>query len=179
MDQNNNQHGLIIIYTGTGKGKTTAGLGLLLRAWGHGLRVGVLQFIKRPNSAYGEAMAAVRLGIPFITLGDGFTWQSKDMGRSRTLAIEAWAKAQEWILSDNFDLVLLDEMTYLFHLQWLDVHEVLSWLKQHKPPHLHIIISGRNAPPVLQEAADLVTEMVEIKHPYKISNLPAQKGIEY
>lgn len=173
------QRGLIILFTGNGKGKTTAAMGQLLRAWGHGLKVGVLQFIKRPQSNYGEALAAAKMGIPFFSLGDGFTWDSKDISKSKQLALEAWTKAQEWILEGGFDLLLLDEMTYLFHYKWLDVNSIIRWIKEHKPSQMHIIISGRYAPNELCEAADLVTEMLEVKHPYHTSNLAAQKGIEY
>ncbi len=174
------QHrGLILLFTGNGKGKTTAAMGQLLRAWGHGLKVGVLQFIKNPQKTYGESLAAAKMGIPFLSLGDGFTWESKDIAQSKKLALEAWDKAQEWILSGKFDLLLLDEITYLFHFNWLDTILFIQWIREHKPSQMHIIISGRYAPKELYEAADLVTEMLEVKHPYHTSNLAAQKGIEY
>jgi len=170
--------GLIIVNTGDGKGKTTAALGTLLRAWGRGLRTCVIQFIKAERGSWGEVKAAQKLGIEWHKMGDGFTWQSKDMDETIAKALSGWQLAQEKIASAEYDLILLDEFTYLLHFGWLDVSDVVAWLKAHKPPELHLIISGRHAPPELIEYADLATEMRLIKHPYE-EGIPAQAGIEF
>lgn len=168
---------LVIVNTGNGKGKTTAALGVLFRAWGRGMRVCVLQFIKATTSNYGEERAARRLGIEMIPMGDGFTWTSENLEKDKALARQCWELCKEKISSDEYDVVILDEMTYAFTFGWLDVNEVIAFLKQ-RPAGQHIIITGRNAPPELIEYADLVTEMNEIKHPYK-AGVQAQKGIEF
>jgi cob(I)alamin adenosyltransferase len=171
--------GLVIVNTGNGKGKTTAGLGMALRAWGHGMRVCVIQFLKNGNLRSGEARAAERLGIEWHALGDGYTWSSRDIERSRARALAAWETAQEAIVRGGYDLILLDEFTYLLHLGWLDTAEVVAWLRKHKPSALHVVITGRDAPAALLELADLVTEMQEVKHPYSTQKLAAQAGIEF
>lgn len=170
--------GWVMVYTGSGKGKTTAALGMLLRAWGRGLRICVIQFIKAEGGRWGEVRAAERLGIEWHKCGDGFTWLSKDLEESAALAQHGWRLAQEKIASGLYDLVVLDEFTYPLHFEWLSVEEVLGWLRQHRPPRLHLVITGRNAPPALLEYADLVTEMVEVKHPFQ-QGQTAQAGIDY
>ena len=172
------RQGLVIINTGNGKGKSTAAFGTLLRAWGRGMHVCVIQFIKAETGNWGEIQAARKLNIEWHSLGDGFTWLSKDLAKSAEKARQAWALAQEKIASGNYDVIALDEMTYAFHEKWIDVNEVVAWLKEHKPPELHLIITGRDAPDVLIEYADLVTEMCEIKHPY-VRGIKAQPGIEF
>jgi cob(I)alamin adenosyltransferase len=171
--------GLVIVNTGDGKGKTTAGLGIALRAWGHEMRVCVIQFLKNGNLRSGEARAAEKLGIEWHALGDGYTWSSRNIEKSRSKALAAWQTAQEAIASGRYDLVVLDEFTYLLDLDWLKTGEVVAWLREHRPPALHVVITGRNAPQSLIEMADLVTEMREIKHPYADRKLAAQAGIEY
>ncbi len=171
-------HGLVIVYTGDGKGKTTAALGTLLRAWGRGLRVGVVQFIKSETGTWGEVRAAHQLKIEWRIMGDGFTWRSKDLARTEAKVQHAWSLAQEEIISGHFDLLILDEIMYAFGFGWLDVNEVIAWLKGHKPAELHLIFTGRAAPPELVDYADLVTEMREIKHPYA-RGIKAQPGIEF
>jgi cob(I)alamin adenosyltransferase len=170
--------GLVIVNTGNGKGKTTAALGLLLRAWGRDLRIVMLQFIKNKNANFGEERAARKLGIEMIPLGDGFTWMSKDIEKDAALARECWALCREKIASGAYDLVIMDEMTYCFKFGWLDLDEVLAVLRN-RDPNLHVVITGRDAPERLIEFADLVTEMREVKHPYKLQGIKAQKGIEF
>jgi cob(I)alamin adenosyltransferase len=170
--------GLVILYTGQGKGKTTAALGLVLRAWGHGLRCCVIQFIKSERGRWGETLAAERLGIPWHTLGAGFTWRSQDLARDRRKAEEGWALAQAEIVSGKHDLVVLDEFTYPLRFGWLDPQAVLAWLRANRPPGLHLVITGRDAVDELVALADLVTEMNEIKHPFA-EGVSAQRGIEY
>ncbi len=170
--------GLVIVNTGNGKGKTTAALGTLFRAWGRDFRVGVIQFIKADTGNWGEIRAARKLGIDWQAMGDGFTNRSRDLAKTSEKARVAWAEAQRKIASGAFDLFVLDEMTYALSEGWLDVREVIAWLKEHKPPELHLIITGRDAPAELIDYADLVTEMREIKHPYN-KGIKAQPGIEF
>lgn len=168
---------LVIVNTGNGKGKTTAALGLLLRAWGQGLRVIMLQFIKHHTGNWGEIKAARKLGIEVVPLGDGFTWNSKDIEHDRALAQEGWRRCREAIEQGQYDVVILDELTYCFKFDWIDLDEALDVLRS-RPPRLHVIITGRDAPQGLIDYADLVTEMREIKHPYE-EGVRAQKGIEF
>ena len=172
--------GLVIVNTGSGKGKTTAALGVLLRAWGRKMRIGVIQFLKNENARFGEIKAAERMGnIDWISTGDGWTWTSQDMDETEAKARQAWAVAQERITGGEYDLFIMDEFTYALHYGWLDAEEVVAWLKANKPAMLHLIITGRNAPAALVDYADLVTEMREIKHPFKEQGIRAQAGIEY
>jgi cob(I)alamin adenosyltransferase len=169
--------GLVIVNTGNGKGKTTAALGLLLRAWGRDLRVVMLQFIKARTANWGESRAARKMGVEILPLGDGFTWTSRDIEKDRALAQEGWQQCRERILSGQYDVVILDELTYCFKFGWIDVQEAIDVLRS-RPDGQHVVITGRDAPPELAEFADLVTEMREIKHPYK-SGIKAQPGIEF
>ena len=168
---------LVLVNTGNGKGKTTAALGLLFRAWGQGLRVIMLQFIKAHTGNWGEIKAARKLGIELVSLGDGFTWTSKDIEHDRALAQEGWRRCRETIEQGQYDIVILDELTYCFTFHWLDLDDVLDVLRS-RPAHVHVIITGRDAPQELIDYADLVTEMREIKHPYQVG-VRAQKGIEF
>lgn len=172
------KRGLVIVNTGNGKGKTTAALGLLFRAWGRGMRVCMLQFIKNKNAHYGEIKAAQKLGIEITPVGDGFTWTSKDIDETIAHAHHGWEKTKKCIASGDYDIVILDEFTYTLHFGWLDTDEVIAWLKENKPPMLHLVITGRNAPQELISYADLVTEMQEIKHPHN-EGIKAQPGIEF
>jgi len=172
------QKGLVIINTGNGKGKSTAGFGTMLRAWGRGMNTCAVQFIKSEKSRYGEQMAAEKIGIDVISSGRGFTWTSKNLSEDESLAKNGWSIAKEKIESNEYDLILLDEITYPITFGWIDVGEVVSVL-ENKPEMLHVILTGRDAEPDLVDAADLVTEMTEIKHPYADQGIPAQKGIEF
>jgi cob(I)alamin adenosyltransferase len=176
--KSNSSKGLVVVFTGNGKGKTSAAMGILTRANGWDMRVGVIQFIKSGERQYGEAQTAAQLGIPFQSMGDGFVFNRKDQTQSRQAALEAWQKTQEWILSEDFDVLILDEITYLFTYEWLNINEVIQWLQKNKPESMHIVMTGRNAPEALINYADLATEMKEIKHPYK-EGVPAQKGVDY
>ncbi|MEJ2031626.1 MAG: cob(I)yrinic acid a,c-diamide adenosyltransferase [Deltaproteobacteria bacterium] len=168
--------GLVIVYTGHGKGKTTAALGLALRAVGHGLRVCIVQFIKGPWPT-GEAAALARFAeIELHVKGCGFTWASAPK-EVKQAAAEGWQLARQKVLSGRFDLVILDELTYLLRYGLLAEEEVLD-LCGSRPAGLHLVITGRNASPGLIAAADLVTEMQEIKHPHARGD-KTRKGIEY
>ncbi len=170
--------GLVIINTGNGKGKSTAGFGMMLRAWGRGMSTMAVQFIKNEKSKYGEQMAAEKLGIEIIPSGRGFSWTSKDLSEDEALAQNGWKLAIEKINSGNYDVIMLDEITYPVTWGWINVDEVIEVLKG-KPEMLNVIITGRDADPKLIEFADLVTEMKEIKHPYADQGIPAQKGVEF
>ena len=171
-------NGLIAVFTGNGKGKTTASLGLAFRALGHEHRVCIIQFIKG-SWKYGEMEAAKKFAplLDFHVMGRGFTWKSDDLEKDKKVALEAWAFARKVIEENHYSMVILDELTYLPHYKMIDEQEILSVL-QNKPEEQHIIITGRYASPKLIELADLVTEMVEIKHPYQ-SGVKAQKGFEF
>jgi cob(I)alamin adenosyltransferase len=171
------RQGLVVVNTGHGKGKTTAALGVVLRAWGRGMRVIIIQFVKTRTGNYGENRAARKLGIEMIPMGEGFTWLSKDIEKDKATAREAWELARQKIYSDEYDLVVLDELTYPLTYGWIPVQEVIDALRQ-RPEGLHVIITGRDAPEELVEYADLVTEMQEIKHPFN-KGLKAQPGIEF
>ncbi len=169
--------GLVLVNTGNGKGKTTAALGLLLRAWGRGMRVVMLQFIKAKTANWGEIKAAKKMEVEIIPLGDGFTWTSKNVEHDRALAQECWRQCRERIESGEYDVVIMDEMTYCFSFGWLELEEVLEVLRNRRPD-MHVVITGRDAPQELIDFADLVTEMREIKHPYKLG-IKAQPGVEF
>ena len=177
-DRGRARRGLVIVHTGKGKGKTTAALGLVFRAWGHGMRVCVLQFIKRKNKNLGEVKAAAKLGIEWYQMGDGFTWRSTDMDETIAKAQRAWAMAREKIASGGYDLIVLDEFTYALKYGWLKTEDVLGWLAENKPPELHLVLTGRDALPALVEYADLVTDMGNVKHPFD-EGVRAQRGIEF
>lgn len=169
--------GLLIVYTGQGKGKTTAALGVVFRALGRGLRVTVVQFIKGKWKT-GERLFAERLeNLDFRTMGLGFTWESDDLSRDRQAARGAWDYAREAILSGERDLIVLDEITYAFHYDFLSIDEVLDTLAA-RPRAVHVLLTGRNAPQRLLDAADLITEMKAIRHPFD-KGYKAQKGIDF
>ena len=171
------QRGLLVVYTGHGKGKTTAALGMVFRALGRGFRVTVVQFIKGKWKT-GERIFAERLPeLDFHVMGLGFTWDSDDLAKDKAAARAAWEKAREKILSGERDLVVLDELTYTFHYGFLPLDEVLDVLRT-RPSHVHVVVTGRNAPEALIALADLVSEMVVIKHPHE-GGMKAQIGVDY
>ncbi len=170
--------GLFLLFTGNGKGKTTAALGLAWRALGHGKKVAVVQFIKG-SWHYGEIEAAKHFGdlLDFHVMGRGFTWKSDDLDKDRDVAGKAWAFAKGAMQGNQYDLLILDELTYLVLYNMVDEEEVLEAIKS-RPGNLHVVVTGRGASEQMIEAADLVTEMVEVKHPYK-KGVKAQQGIEF
>jgi cob(I)alamin adenosyltransferase len=172
------RHGLVIVYTGDGKGKTTAALGLLMRAAGRRMRVCMIQFVKSERGKWGETRAAQQLEIEWHQMGDGFTWTSKDLEETSAKAQQAWEFAQDKIQNGGYDLIVLDEFTYPLALGWLVTEAVIDWLKLHRPEKLHLVITGRGAPTELIEYADLVTEMKAVKHPFE-KGVKAQAGIEF
>lgn len=170
--------GLLIVFTGDGKGKTTAALGMALRAAGHGMKTLILQFIKGAWS-YGELKCIERIDeITIRQLGTGFTWKKDNLDEDRRLAESGWVQSVEAIRNGGFDMIILDELNLVLHYGLLDPGPVLDTI-QGRPAHLHIVVTGRNAPEALVECADLVTEMVAVKHPYHDQGIGAQKGIEF
>ncbi|WDP90356.1 MAG: cob(I)yrinic acid a,c-diamide adenosyltransferase [Desulfobacter sp.] len=171
--------GLLMVYTGNGKGKTTSALGMAMRSAGHGLKVCIVQFIKA-EGRYGELEACKRFAdeIDLHVMGRGFTFKSDDLEKDRAKAREAWEYAQGAMAGGDYHLVILDEFTYLLNYGMIDMDNVLS-VFSHKPDDLHVAITGRDAPRPIIDAADLVTEMREVKHPYKDAGVMGQKGIEF
>jgi cob(I)alamin adenosyltransferase len=170
--------GLLIVNTGDGKGKTTAALGMAFRAFGHGMRVCVIQFIKG-TWKYGELESAKRFEdlLEFQVKGNGFTWKSDDLENDKAVAREAWELAKEKMASGIFRLVVLDELTYLIKFGMVAEEEIVDAL-QKRPVGLHVVVTGRYASERLVAAADLVTEMRVVKHPLK-SGIKAQRGVEF
>jgi cob(I)alamin adenosyltransferase len=172
------EKGLLIVHTGSGKGKSTAAFGLLLRALGHGWPCGVVQFIKGGWET-GERRALARFSdlVSWHTMGEGFTWETQDRARDVKAAELAWAKAQELMADPRIRLLLLDELNIALRYDYLPLAEVVAALRGRRP-ELHIVVTGRNAKPDLIEAADLVTEMTLVKHHFK-AGVKAQEGIEF
>ncbi|MBD3183849.1 cob(I)yrinic acid a,c-diamide adenosyltransferase [Candidatus Poribacteria bacterium] len=163
-------------FTGKGKGKTTAALGAMMRAYGRGLKVIMLQFIKKEGVEFGEHISARKLGFEIIPLGAGFTWKSKDIEKDRITSLKCWEMCKDKILNSDYDLIVLDEITYPIKYNWLDINEVLDTL-QNKPKWMHIILTGRDAHEKLLSKCDLVTEMLEVNHHFK-NGIRQQIGIE-
>ena len=172
------ERGLLIVHTGKGKGKSTAAFGLVLRCLGHGLRVGIVQFVKGVWPT-GERIALERFGelVTCRAMGEGFTWDTQDRARDIAAARKAWDAAKAMIADPSYRLVLLDELNIVLRYDYLPLDDVVTALKA-KRGDLHVVVTGRNARPELIEAADLVTEMTLVKHPFR-SGVKAQIGIEF
>jgi cob(I)alamin adenosyltransferase len=172
------EKGLLIVHTGAGKGKSTSAFGLLVRAMGHGWKVGVVQFIKGTWDT-GEKRAFARFDdlLVWRTMGEGFTWETQDRDRDIAAARAGWQAALELMADPEIKLVLLDELNIALRYEQLPLDEVVAALKARRPD-LHVVVTGRNAKPELIEAADLVTEMAQIKHPFA-AGVKAQAGIEF
>ena len=172
------EKGLLIVHTGTGKGKSTAAFGLALRMLGRGKRVGVVQFVKGAwHTAERDALAAFGDQVVWHTMGEGFTWETQDLARDIAAAERAWAKSRELMVDPSFGLVILDEVNIALRYNYLDLAAVVTALTSRRPG-LHVIVTGRNAKPELIGAADLVTEMTLVKHHFA-AGVKAQPGIEY
>jgi cob(I)alamin adenosyltransferase len=169
--------GLVVVYTGDGKGKTTAALGVAFRALGRDLPVAVLQFIKGKWKTGEREFAARVPGLLFEVTGLGFTWDSDDISQDRRAAEQGWRRARELILDGKHAVVVLDELTYAINHGFVPIADVLETLRA-RPPHVHVIVTGRSAPEELIAAADLVTEMTCIKHPFQ-RGVRAQPGLDY
>jgi cob(I)alamin adenosyltransferase len=172
------EKGLLIVHTGTGKGKSTAAFGLALRMLGRGHRVGVVQFIKGAwHTAERDALEKFGDQVVWHTMGEGFTWETQDRARDVAAAGRAWTKAQELMADQNFGLIILDELNIALRYEYLDLAAVVAALAARRPG-LHVVVTGRNAKPDLIAAADLVTEMTVVKHHFA-AGVKAQAGIEY
>ncbi len=173
------QKGLVIVHTGTGKGKTSAALGMVVRAIGHGMKVGVVQFVKGAWET-GEKPVFDRFPdlIEFKPMGEGFTWDTQDRARDIAVARGAWEEVKRMIADPSYQMVLADELNIVLRYDYLPIEEVLEVLAA-KPEMTHVIITGRNAKDEIVAAADLVTEMTLVKHPFREQNIKAQAGIEF
>ncbi|MCL4448686.1 MAG: cob(I)yrinic acid a,c-diamide adenosyltransferase [Actinobacteria bacterium] len=176
-NQSISRRSIVLINTGDGKGKSSAAFGVMVRAWARGWKVGVVQFVKSGKWKTGERKLAEQLQIEWHTLGDGFTWESKDLDKTAEVGRHAWAKAKQMLESDNFQLLILDELTYAINYNWIDVEEVTAAIKS-RGKNTNVIITGRNASDQLISIADTVTEMLNVKHAYD-QGVKARKGIEY
>ena len=172
------EKGLLIVHTGTGKGKSTAAFGLALRMLGRGHRVGVVQFVKGAwHTGERDAFAAFGDRVSWHTMGEGFTWETQDAQRDIAAAERAWSKAQELMADPAFGLIVLDELNIALRYDYLPLDAVVAALAARRPG-LHVVVTGRNAKPALIEAADLVTEMTLVKHHFA-AGVKAQAGIEF
>jgi cob(I)alamin adenosyltransferase len=169
--------GLVLVYTGQGKGKTTAALGLVMRALGRGYRVGVVQYIKGKWKTGERLYAAGVPGLDFHVMGEGFTWESDDLSRDKRAAQAAWQRSAQMIAGGDHDVIVLDELTYALHYGFVAEDDVLAVLAA-RPPHVHVVITGRHASAALCAAADLVTDMQPVKHPFE-RGVRAQPGVDY
>ena len=170
--------GLILVYTGDGKGKTTAALGVAFRALGWGAKVSIIQFIKG-NWKYGELESAKKFkDLEILQMGEGFTWDTQNPARDKELVEKAWRVCEKKLLSGKYSVLIFDEINYVMDYNYLDVKQVIKVL-QNKPKDVHVILTGRNAKPELIGVADLVTEMKEVKHPFKDQHIAAQKLIDF
>jgi cob(I)alamin adenosyltransferase len=169
---------LLIVITGDGKGKSTSAFGMLLRSWARGYRCGVFQFVKSGKWKVGEAKAAAALGgIDWEKMGNGWSWLQKDLEESADLAREGWRHVKEMIAEERYEFILLDEMTYPINWGWIDIDDVVTTLRD-RPGFQHVVITGRRAPEELIAIADLVSEVVKVKHPMD-EGIRAQQGIEW
>ncbi|MGF1445867.1 MAG: cob(I)yrinic acid a,c-diamide adenosyltransferase [Pikeienuella sp.] len=173
------EKGLVIVHTGKGKGKSTAAFGMIFRCIAHGMPCAVVQFIKGGMSTGERDLIERQFSeiCEFYTMGEGFTWETQDKARDMEMARAAWAKAKELIRAGRA-MVLLDEINIALRYDYLDVDEVVAFLRDEKPEMTHVVLTGRNAKDALIEAADLVTEMELVKHPFR-SGIKAQQGVEY
>jgi cob(I)alamin adenosyltransferase len=172
------EKGLLIVFTGLGKGKTTAALGMALRAIGHGMRVGIVQFIKSAQDSAERIALSHFENVDFQTLGEGFTWQTQNREQDIAAAGRAWLEVERMINDPRYSLVILDELSPVLHYGYLDLAQVLDAFRQRRPD-LHLVVTGRHAPPTLVELADLVSDIRAVKHPYREQGVKAQPGIEF
>jgi len=180
MATKTDERGLLIVHTGSGKGKTSAALGMVFRHIGHGMPVGVVHFIKSAARGTGEARLLARFPdlVSLHVMGEGFTWETQDRARDVAAARAAWEQAKRLIRDERLRFVLLDELNIVLRYDYLPLDEVLAFLRDGRPPDTHVVVTGRNAAPALIELADLVTEMTLVKHPFR-EGVKAQRGIEY
>jgi cob(I)alamin adenosyltransferase len=172
------EKGLLVVHTGAGKGKTTAALGMAIRCLGHGMNVAVVQFIKGAiDTAEERILRGFGDQVVFLRMGEGYTWETQDRERDKAVAQEAWTEVEKFLQDPTFGMVVLDELNIAIHHEYVSLDQVLKAVAQ-RPPMLHVVITGRGAKPELIEAADLVSEMKMIKHPFR-KGIKAQKGVEF
>mgnify|MGYP002737462031 FL=1 len=174
------EKGLVIVHTGKGKGKSSSGFGMILRSIAHGMPCAVVQFIKGGWDTGERRLLTGHFGdlCQFHAMGEGFTWETQDKARDIAAARAGWDKARELIRDPDIRMVLLDEINIALRYDYLDIAEVVAFLRDEKPPMTHVVLTGRNAKPELIELADLVTEMEAIKHPFR-DGIKAQPGVEF
>ena len=180
MEGRQGEKGLIIVHTGPGKGKSSSGFGMILRAVAHGMPCAVVQFIKGAWDTGERRMLTTHFAdlCQFYAMGEGFTWETQDKARDIAAARAGWEKAKDLIRDPEIRMVLLDEINIALRYEYLDIGEVVAFLRDEKPPMTHVVLTGRNAKPELIELADLVTEMVAVKHPFR-AGIKAQAGVEF
>lgn len=180
MEGKTGEKGLVIVHTGPGKGKSSSGFGMILRAIAHRMPCAVVQFIKGAWDTGERRLLTTHFGdlCQFHAMGEGFTWETQDRTRDIAAATAGWEKAKEIIRDPSVRMVLLDEINIALRYDYLDLAEVLAFLRDEKPPMTHVVLTGRNAKPELIEAADLVTEMTLVKHPFR-AGIKAQAGVEF
>ncbi|GBQ93638.1 ATP:cobalamin adenosyltransferase [Acetobacter nitrogenifigens DSM 23921 = NBRC 105050] len=174
------EKGLLIVHTGTGKGKSSSGFGMILRCIAHGMPCAVVQFIKGAWDTGERRLIEANFAdlCQFYAMGEGFTWETQDRERDIAAARRGWEKAKELIRDPRIQMVLMDEINIALRYDYLDLDEVLTFLREEKPPMTHVVLTGRNAKPELIEMADLVTEMTLVKHPFR-AGIKAQAGVEF
>lgn len=180
METKTGEKGLIIVHTGPGKGKSSSGFGMIMRCIAHEMPCAVVQFIKGAWDTGERRLLTTHFSelCQFYSMGEGFTWETQDKSRDIAAAEAGWERAKELIRDPEIRMVLLDEINIAFRYGYLDVEQVLAFLAAEKPPMTHVVLTGRGAPDSLIEAADLVTEMGQIKHPFR-SGIKAQMGVEF
>ena len=180
MAEKSGEKGLIIVHTGAGKGKSSSAFGMIVRCVAHGFPCAVVQFIKGAWDTGERRIFTTHFGelCQFYAMGEGFTWETQDRARDIAAAQAGWAKAKELISDSNLRMVVLDEINIALRYDYLDIAEVVEFLKTSKPPMTHVVLTGRNAKDEMIEIADLVTEMTLVKHPFR-SGIKAQAGVEF
>ncbi|HYD10913.1 MAG TPA: cob(I)yrinic acid a,c-diamide adenosyltransferase [Acidimicrobiales bacterium] len=168
---------VVLVHTGDGKGKSSSAWGVMIRGVARGWNVAVVQSIKSGQWNTGEEKIGRQLGVEWWTIGEGFSWESEDLTKDQAVAKEAWKQARSLIAAGQHDLVILDEITYPMNWGWIDTDDVVATVRD-RPEHVHVVITGRNAPEAIVEIADTVTEMRMVKHAYE-RGIVAKKGIEY
>ena len=168
---------LLIVNTGHGKGKSTAAFGMMIRGVARGWKVGVVQFVKSGDWNVGEEKIGKQLGVDWITLGDGFSWDSENLAKDQETGLLAWSKAHELLMGGEYDLLIFDELTYPLNWRWIETEPVLNALVN-RPRNVHVVVTGRDAPQALIDIADTVSEVRNVKHAYQ-KGFKAKRGIDF
>lgn len=177
IEKADQERGVIVLLTGNGKGKSSSALGMVVRGLGHGMRIGVVQFIKSWTNTGEQLFLDKQDNVDFHIMGTGFTWDTQDRNKDVAAALKLWEKASEMLLNPDIDMVILDELTYMLNYQYLDEEAVLASIKNH-PKHQHVIITGRAASDSLLDLADTVSEVKDLKHAFR-AGVKAMPGVEW